>query len=103
MEEKVKLIMIICNHYYSEELMALARQAGAQGGTIIGAKGTGTEEDAIFFGLRLVPEKEILMILANESVVADIVNSVRLHSSFSERGSGIIFTINVEQALFFQD
>lgn len=101
MEPKMKLIATIVNRIYTEELMSAARQAGAQGGTIIEAKGTGTEEDATFFGIRLTPEKEILLILATVEDSPQIVETIKNQSVFKERGNGIVFTMNVEELFFF--
>ena len=47
------LIEIICEDGYSEDIMATARKAGAEGGTVINAHGTSTEDDVKFFLLYL--------------------------------------------------
>ena len=62
-ENNYQMINIIVNKGYAEDAMAAARKAGAGGGTIIGARGTAKEGDAAFFGMKIVPEKEMLMIL----------------------------------------
>lgn len=101
MEPKMKLIVTIINRIYTAELMSAARQAGAQGGTIIGARGTGTEEDAIFFGVRLAPEKEMLLILTKAEDAPQIVEAVKNQPIFNERGNGIVFSLNIEESFFF--
>lgn len=100
---EMKLIVTIVNRIYTEELMSAARQAGAQGGTILEAKGTGTEEDAIFFGIRLAPEKEMLLILTKAEEAPQIVEAIKNRPIFQERGNGIVFTLNIEQSFFFND
>jgi len=102
-ESKNKLIVTIVNRGQTEEIMYAARQAGATGGTIIDAKGTGTEEDAIFFGIRLAPEKEMLIILSDVSNYSQILDAIKNHPLFNVRGTGIIFTLDVEEAFFFID
>ena len=62
-ENNYQMINVIVNKGYAEDAMAAARKAGAGGGTIIGARGTAKEGDAAFFGMKIVPEKEMLMIL----------------------------------------
>ena len=42
-----------------------ARTAGARGGTIIHAKGTGTEFTAKFFGVSIASEKDIALIVVS--------------------------------------
>ena len=63
-----KLITVIVNSGYADDVMAVAKKAGASGGTILGARGTGTEEDVKFFGITLVPEKEILLIVSGRGM-----------------------------------
>jgi len=96
----MKLIVTIVNRGYSEELMSAARSAGAGGGTIVNGRGTGTAEDATYWGINLTPEKEVLLIVAKPDDTANIVNAIRSQSAFSERGAGIIFTLNLAESFF---
>lgn len=86
-----EMINIIVNKGYAEDAMAAARKAGAGGGTIIGARGTAKEGDATFFGVEIVPEKEMLMILVPKDKKEAIIQAVSSLSCFSKAGSGIIF------------
>jgi nitrogen regulatory protein PII len=95
------MICSIINHGDADEIMAAARNAGAKGGTILNARGTGTEEDVKFFGISLAPEKEVLLILAeqdNEQAILDAISNLPL---FNEPGGGILFTTGVEQFIIF--
>ena len=89
--EKYELINIIVNKGYAEDAMAAARKAGAGGGTIIGAKGTAREGDSTFFGVEIVPEKEMLMILVPQDKRTAIETAVSELPCFQKAGSGIIF------------
>ena len=86
-----QMINIIVNKGYAEDAMEAARKAGAGGGTIIGARGTAREGDAAFFGMKIVPEKEMLMILVPAEKKADIVAAITALPCFAEAGSGIVF------------
>ena len=86
-----EMINVIVNKGYAEDAMAAARKAGAGGGTIIGARGTAKEGDATFFGVEIVPEKEMLMILVPTEKKEAIVNAVSELPCFQKAGSGIIF------------
>lgn len=90
-EKNYQMINIIVNKGYAEDAMAVARKAGAGGGTIIGARGTAKEGDAAFFGMKIVPEKEMLMILVPAEKKNDIVSAITELPCFAEAGSGIIF------------
>ena len=96
----MKLIVTIVNRGYSDELMGAARQAGAGGGTILNARGTGTPEDETYWGITLTPEKEVLLIVANQNDVSKITEAIRSQPAFSERGAGIIFTLNLAESFF---
>ena len=90
--EKYEAINIIVNKGYAEDAMAAARKAGAGGGTIIGARGTAKEGDSTFFGVEIVPEKEMLMILAPQDKRDSIIQAVSSLTCFEKAGSGIIFS-----------
>lgn len=90
-DKSYQMINVIVNKGYAEDAMAAARKAGAGGGTIIGARGTAKEGDAAFFGMKIVPEKDMLMILVPSEKKDDIVKAITELPCFSEAGSGIIF------------
>lgn len=86
-----EVINVIVNKGYAEDAMAAARRAGAGGGTIISARGTAKEGDEKFFGMEIVPEKDMLMILIPSDKKADVVKAISELPCFSKAGSGIIF------------
>lgn len=90
-ENNYQMINVIVNKGYAEDAMAAARKAGAGGGTIIGARGTAKEGDSAFFGMKIVPEKEMLMILVPDEKKSAILEAITALPCFAEAGSGIIF------------
>ena len=95
MDNNWQLIEIIVEKGYSEDVMAKARKAGASGGTVINAHGTASEEDAKFFGISIVPEKEILLIVAKNDVADKVCDAVKEMDCLKKKGMGILFTIPV--------
>jgi len=91
MENTHQMINIIINKGYAEDAMVAARKAGAGGGTIIGARGTAKEGDAKFFGMEIVPEKDMLMILVPTEKAEAVINAIKELPCLSQPGSGIIF------------
>ena len=89
--ETYQMINVIVNKGYAEDAMDAARRAGAGGGTIMGARGTAREGDAAFFGMKIVPEKDMLMILVPSEKKDAIVQAIKALPCFAEAGSGIIF------------
>jgi nitrogen regulatory protein PII len=90
-DKNYQMINVIVNKGYAEDAMEAARKAGAGGGTIMGARGTAKEGDAAFFGMKIVPEKEMLMILVPSEKKDDIVAAITALPCFAQAGSGIVF------------
>lgn len=95
-KDAYEMINIIVNKGYAEDAMAAARKAGAGGGTILSARGTAKEGDEKFFGMEIVPEKEMLMILVPSAKKNEILDAVKSLPCFEKAGSGIIFSNEVE-------
>lgn len=92
-----ELITIIVNSGFADQVMDAARHAGATGGTVINARGTAREEDARFFGITIVPEKELVMVLSPRGESQRIMESIRNEFQQAEPGIGIVFRMPVER------
>ena len=90
-----ELISVILNKGYADDAMAAARKAGATGGTVINARGTAREDDAKFFGMHIVPEKEMLMIVVEHDKKDAVLKSIQELACLKEPGSGITFSAPV--------
>ena len=55
-ETKYELLVVIANQGYTDMIMDAAREANAPGGTVIHAKGTGTEKAEKFLGVSIAAE-----------------------------------------------
>ena len=91
-----ELISVIVNSGGADQVMDAAREAGATGGTVINARGTARPEDAPFFGITIVPEKELVMILAPKNDIPAIMESIKEEFRDADPGSGIAFRMAVE-------
>lgn len=89
------LIVSIVNRGYSDEVMNAARNAGAKGGTIINAHGTTLGDEERFFGISIQPEKEIVLILADNENRPVIMREIVNHVSLDTEGAGITFSLPV--------
>lgn len=87
-----EMLNIIVNKGYAEDAMAAARKVGAGGGTIISARGTAREDDAKFFGMKIVPEKDMLIILIPSDKKEQVVDAIKALPCLTEAGSGIVFS-----------
>ncbi len=95
-ETSHEMIFVIVNSGFADDVMAAARNAGANGGTILNARGTGKQEDMKFFGITIVPEKEILMIVTAKEKSAAILDAIKALDCFATPGSGVVFTSDVD-------
>jgi nitrogen regulatory protein PII len=77
--------------------MDAAREAGARGGTIINARGSGIHEHAKLLNMEIEPEKEVVMIIAQSAIARDIVLAVRDGLEIDKPGNGIIFVQPVNE------
>ena len=57
-DTRYELLVVIANQGYTEMIMDAAREASSVGGTVIHAKGTGTEKAERFLGVSIAAEKD---------------------------------------------
>ena len=95
MDDRTELLAFVVNKGFADDAMAAARRAGAGGGTVIKARGTAKPDDETFFGVPLVPEKELLLVIAGAATAAAAFDAVAALPCFKERGSGIAFRVPV--------
>ncbi len=93
------LILVIVNNGFAEAVMDAAREAGAKGGTVISGRGTAKEETLAKFKILLTPEKEIVLILADEAIKENILVSVNTHCGLSTDAHGIVFTLPCDEVV----
>ncbi len=96
-----ELIQVICNSGYAEDVMDVARKAGAGGGTIIDGRGTSRPDDLKFFGASLVPEKELLLILVESEKAEKVLGAITAIPFMQKEGNGIAFTLPVDRFIQF--
>ena len=90
-----ELLVVIADLGNSDLIMDAARQAGATGGTIIHAKGTGMERAEKFLGVTLASEKEIIFIVTKKEQKNAIMQSVMQKAGMQTRAKAIVFSLPV--------
>lgn len=93
--EKFEIIIAIVNEGYSDVLMDAAREAGARGGTIAHARGTGTKEIEKKYGIIITPQKELIYILVTTKIRDQVMAAVNKAVGMGTKGQGIIFSLPV--------
>lgn len=94
-ETKYELLVVIANQGYTEMVMDAAREVYATGGTVIHAKGTGAERAEKFLGVTLVPEKEMLFIVAKKEEKNNIMRAIMDKAGLESKARSIVFSLPV--------
>lgn len=97
-EVQTVLILTVVVKGYSHLVMDGAREAGATGGTVVKANGTGAEI-AKFFGVSISQEKELVYIVAKKSQRDDIMHSIISKAGANTDAHGIVFSLPVDSVL----
>ena len=90
-----EVIFAIVNAGYAEDVMDVAREQGARGGTIINARGVVNEDAAAFYGITLHADKEILMMVVEKEIRDKILNAIYREMGMAKKAKGIAFSLPV--------
>ena len=93
--EKKEAIFAIVNDGYSDLVMKAAKEAGARGGTIVHARGTGNKETESFYGIVVTPEKDMVIIIVDEEQKDTVLSAIGKECGLLSKGQGICFSIPV--------
>ena len=96
-EFNYELIVIIANSGHIDDVMDVARTAGADGGTVIHAKGTGAKFSDRFFGVSLADEKEVIFIAETKAKKTSIMKAVAEKMGPATPAGAICFTLPISE------
>lgn len=94
-----ELIFVIANEGYTDLIMDAARQAGASGGTVIKAKGTGAEYSEKFFGFSIATEKEIHLLVTTTQERNHIMKGIMEKAGLESKAQSMVFSLPVTNAI----
>ena len=92
-DTRYELLLVIANQGHTGSIMDAARAAGAGGGTVIHAKGTGMEGAAHFMGVELVNEKELVLIVSRTTLKNQIMQAIM--QGAGPKAGAIVFSLPV--------
>lgn len=90
-----QLIIVITEPGYTNMVMDAARSAGAYGGTVIHAKGTGMETAEKFMGVSLASEKELVLIVTKTEMKNPIMQAIMKDAGLNTKAKSIAFSLPV--------
>ena len=88
---RMKALFIIVNAGSADDVVDIARQAGAGGATILNARGAGLRHE-MFLGITVDSEKEIILCLVEESTAGKVMESVREKAGIKTPSHAVCFT-----------
>ena len=90
-----ELIIVIANQGNIELIMDAARGAGAYGGTVIHARGTGMELAEKFMGVSIAAEKEMIFIVTKKDQKNGIMKAIMENAGMDTKAKSIVFSLPV--------
>ncbi|MCD7863308.1 MAG: P-II family nitrogen regulator [Lachnospiraceae bacterium] len=94
-ETKYELLTVIANQGYTDMIMDAAREVHAAGGTVIHARGTGTDRAEQFLGVTLVSEKDMVFLVVKSSQKNDIMRAIMDKAGLESPARSIVFSLPV--------
>lgn len=96
-----KLIVVIVEDADTNAIVQASRAAGATGATVLNqARGEGITPTKTFFGLDLVSQRDVVLLLVEEHLGRQILEHIAEVGQFDRKpGAGIAFQIDVEDAV----
>ena len=101
-DNKFELIVCIVNAGFSQNVMEAARNAGAQGGTIVRARGSANPEAEEFFNINIQPDKEMVLILVPSGIKDLVMKSIYKDAGLAQEAKGIAFSLPVSRTTTIQ-
>jgi nitrogen regulatory protein PII len=92
-----KLIAAIVPKGAAGKVMDAAKETGAEGGTILLARGTGVHEARRFFGMSMSTEREMILILIDSGRAREVLDSIVRAGRLDEPGRGMAFVLSVDE------
>lgn len=93
------LIITIINKGLSSDVIDASTAAGAEGGTILHGRGSGIHDTAKLFGIRIEPEKEVVLTLIDHTITDKVVDAISKKVNIHKPGKGIVFVIDIQQVV----
>ena len=95
----IKCIVAIVERGKANKIVAAAKSAGASGATIFYGRGTGESEVKKFLKVNIEASKEVIIILSEKSQLKDIMTAMITAGELKKPGTGIIFTVPIDNLI----
>jgi nitrogen regulatory protein PII len=103
MRHQYDLVLTIVSRGFADQVVEAARKAGAHGGTIFYARGTGIHEIEKFFSISIQPEKEIIINVIRHEHLDGIMDAIVTAAGLGTEGRGLAFSMPIDDIVGFFD
>ncbi|MBK1644155.1 transcriptional regulator [Thiocapsa imhoffii] len=93
---KFSVLVAILAEELEEPAIDAAKQAGAGGVTILGARGIGAEEKKTFFGLTYEGSQSVLIFVLERKLSLSVMKTMCERLDLKSHTKGVIFTVPLE-------
>lgn len=101
MQNQYDLVLTIVSRGFADQVVDAARKAGAHGGTVFYARGTGIHEIEKFFSIAIQPEKEIILNVVKHEHLQGIIDSIVAAAGLGTEGRGLTFSMPIDDVVGF--
>lgn len=98
-ESRYSLVTVIVDQGYSEEVMDVARAAGAGGGTVVHGRRVGDEETMGFFGMSIQPEKEMILIVTENENKLAVMQAIGEKCGMHSEAKGLVVSLPIDTVI----
>ncbi len=96
---KHDLIVTIVKKGWCERIIKASREAGAEGATIIPARGLGIHEQKKLLGIPIEPEKDIILTIIQNHKTENVLDAIIKAGNLNKPATGIAFVIELKQVV----
>ncbi len=90
-----EILVVISNQGYNRVVMDAARSAGATGGTVIHASGTGVKKSEEFLGVALATEKDMTFIIVNKDQKRSVMDAIMRDAGLDTKAKSVVISLPV--------
>lgn len=99
MDNQFSLIFTLVEAGFTDLVMDAARNAGATGGTLLHARGTGNKEIEEKFGIIINSEKEIVLIIVPDNICDNVLKAINEAAGLATPGKGVAFALKCKDVV----
>ncbi|MGM0688414.1 MAG: P-II family nitrogen regulator [Bacillota bacterium] len=96
---KHDLIVTIVRKGCCEAIIGASKKAGAEGATIIPARGTGVHEQKKLLGIPIEPEKDIIFTIIQEEKTDQVLEAIIKAGKLEKPATGIAFVLELKKVV----